>query len=382
MMIKNGQVLKATFTLLIGWLFALIIAEMFLQIIDFPTRPISGWLNCKNKNPGQCNSMGFRGVEINYEPDDFVVVLLGDSEVYTSYFPVEQMPERHLESFLRQYIDNVKVFTIADMGYGQDQQYLALKKYFENHRADLVLLIFTARNDIDNNLYPTSGGNNTIKPSFWLKDGKLMGPTEEWLEPVGTKIKLALLWRFYFGKSIGEHRIEKWKKNILPSPYKPFKQYDGEVDYSWQEQWNKHPQTAYKGIEYERVGESMKLTPRSEMREYGIKLTRKLFSEIKKLTEANSGRFIIFKEERPWEMEDAGKDKAYLLNGNYYIMSIRQYHDNLKELFDGFEHYRIPLNVDDYRVEEEDFHLNHQAVDLLMEELSNIIGGKGYFKRK
>ena len=221
-----------------------------------------------------------------------------------------------------------------------------------------------------------------MKPTFWLENDELHGPTEEWLEPVGTKIKLTLLWKSYFGKSIGEHRIEKWKKDILPSPYKPFKQYDGEVDYSWQEQWNKYPQTAYKGIEYERVGESIKWTPRSEMREYGIKLTRKLFSEIKKLTEANNGRFIIFKEERPWEMEDAGKDKAYLLNGNYYIMSMRQYHNNLKELFDGFEHYRISLNTDDYRVKEGDFHLNQQAVGLLMEELSNIIGRKGYFKGK
>ena len=118
------------------------------------------------------------------------------------------------------------------------------------------------------------------------------------------------------------------------------------------------------------------------MREYGINLTRQLFSAIKKLTEVNNGRFIIFKEERPWEIEDAGKEKAYLLNDNYYIMSMKQYHDNLNDLLDDSEYYRIPLNIDDYRVKEEDFHLNQQAIDILMEELSNILSKKGYFKGK
>ena len=268
------------------------------------------------------------------------------------------------------------------MGYGQDQQFLALKKYFENHRADLVLLMFTARNDIDNNLYPISGGNNTIKPSFWLEDGQLVGPTEEWLEPVGTNIKLALLWKSYFGRSIGEQRIEKWKKDILPPPYKPFKQYDGEVDYSWQEQWNKYPETAYKGIEYERVGESTKWTPRSEMREYGINLTRKLFSEIKNLTELNNGRFIIFKEERPWELQNSGKDKAYVLNGNYYVTSLKQYQNNLRDIFDGFDCYRIEIGIDNYKVKPEDFHLSQQAVDIVFEELSEVLSKQRFLKHK
>ena len=380
--IKNNQKLKAFAALIIGVFIALFISEIILQILDFPPRPVSGWLNCKNKNPGQCNYLGFRGREITYSADDFVVVLLGDSEVYASSFPFEQIPERRLEHFLQNYKDNVKVFTIADMGYGQDQQYLALKKYFEKHRADLVLLMFTARNDIDNNFYPASGRNNTIKPNFWLENGELRGPTEGWLDPVGPRMKLALLWKSYVGKTIGESRIEMWKKDILPPPYQPLRHYQGEVDYSWQEMWNSFPQEDYTGIEYEKIDNPNQLTPRSKMREYGINLTRKLFSEIKKLTEANNGHFIIFKEERPWELQASGKEKAYFFNGKYYKTSIRQYQDNLRELFYGFEHYRIPLNIENYTVKSGDSHLNQQAIDKLFKELSQIISKKKIFQIK
>ncbi len=378
---NNNQTIKSIIALLLGIFFAVVLSELILQILDIPKQPVSGWVNCKYENPGECNSMGFRGRELTYTDDDIVVLLVGDSEVYAASFPFEQIPERRLEHFLEKYESNVKVFTIADMGYGQDQQYLALKKYFENYRADLVLLMFTARNDIDNNLFPTSGANNTIKPTFWLEDGSLRVPTEGWLEPVGTKIKLALLWQSYLGKSIGESRAEKWKKDILPTPYKPLKQYEGEVDYSWLNRKNENPEKAF-GIKYERVRDSIKWTPRSEMREYGINLTRKLFSEIKELIEVNNGQFVIFKEERPWELKDLDKEKAFYLNDNYYIFSNKQYHDNLKDLFYGFAHYRIPLGIDKYIVKEEDLHLSHQAIDILFEKISEKLNKQRYLKRR
>ncbi|GBE16220.1 hypothetical protein BMS3Abin15_00032 [bacterium BMS3Abin15] len=379
--IKNNQKLKAFAALIIGVFIALLISEIILQIFDFPGKPVSGWTNCKSNNPGQCNYLGFRGREITYSPDDFVVILVGDSEVYASSLPFEQIPERRLEHFLQNFKDNVKVFTIADMGYGQDQQYLALKKYFEKHRADLVLLMFTARNDIENNIFPTSGRNNTIKPNFWLENGELRGPTEGWLDPVGPRMKLALLWKSYVGKTIGESRIEMWKKDILPPPYQPLRHSQGEVDYSWQERWGNDPQIA-NGIksERQRVGIGNYPTPRSERRTYGINLTRKLFSKIKGLTEENNGHFIIFKEERPWELQDAGREKVYFLNGKYYKTSIRQYQDDLRYLFHGFEHYRIPLNIENYTVKSGDSHLNQQAIDKLFKELSQIISKKNYFR--
>lgn len=377
---KNNKKYKNVIALMIGIVFAVSISEIILQIFDFPARPVSGWLNCKSKNPEECNDMGFRGREIAYSDDDFVVILLGDSEIYAPKIFFEQMPERRLEKYLKQYRDNVKVFTIADPGYGQDQQYLALKKYFEKHRADLVLLRFTVRNDVEDNIYPTSGFNNTIKPTFWLEDGKLLGPTEGWLEQVRTRSKLGLLWSIHIGRSMGKTRLEKWKNEILPPYYQGLDHYEGEVDYSWQEMWGDSKEE-YKSYEYERVGNSgNELTPRSELRMYGIDLTRRLLSEINELIETNHGRFIIFKEERPWEVQDLDKEKVYFLNDKYYKLSTKQSRETLNDIFRGFEQYTFPLNLDNYTVSEKDEHLSPTAIDKLMKELSIVISQKENFE--
>jgi len=380
---KNNEKLKSIATLIIGIIFALIISEIILQILDFPLRPNSGWLSCEKINPEECNSMGFRGREIAYSDDDFVVILLGDSEVYAPSIPYKQIPERRLEHFLQNYRDNVKVFTIADMGYGHDQQYLALKKYFEKHRADLVLHMFTSRNDVEDNIFPTSGYNNTIKPTFWLEKGELRGPSEGWLEPIGPRMKFPLLWILYAGKAMGESRLEKWKKEIIPPHYQGLTHYEGEIDYTWQEQWNSNPQQGFKSLEHELVGQSgNELTPRSELRTYGINLTRKLLSKIQQLVETHNGHFIIFKEERTWEIQGPDKEQVYFFQGKYYKLSMSQYHENVRDIFNGFEYYRVPMNLDNYTVSSKDYHLNQMAIDRLMKELSFVISKKEYFREK
>ncbi len=364
--VRGGNKIKNIVALTIGVFFAVVISETTLQILDIPPRPVSGWLNCKKTHPGLCNNLGFRGREFVYSPDDFVVIVLGDSEAYTM-LPAEQMPERRLEQYLKQYRENVKVFTIADMGYGQDQQYLALRQYFEKYRADLVLLMFTVRNDMEDNIFPISGSNKTVKPTFWLENNELFGPSEGWLEPVGPRMKLALFASRFLGKSMGESRLEMWQKGILPPFYQGLEHYEGEVDYSWHEMWVRNPQEAFKGLEFEKAGHAgTELAPKSELRRYGISLTRKLFSEMKQLIDDNHAHFIIFKEERPWEVQYVEKEKVYYLKGKYYKLSVSQHRDTLKELFNGFEHYRFPLNMDNYTVSEKDEHLNQAAIEKLM----------------
>jgi hypothetical protein len=362
---KKNDKYKNIIALIIGLFFAIGVSEVVLQILDIPPRPVSGWLYCKTRNTDECNYLGFRGRKIFYSPDDFVVILLGDSEVVTS-FPFEEMPEHRLEHFLRKYNDSVKVFSVAAPGYGQDQQYLALMKYFEKHRADLVLQMFTARNDNFNSLLPVSGANDTVKPTFWLEDGKLRGPTEGWLEPVGPRIKLSLLWQKYLGKSLGEIRKKLWEERLTPYLYQPMAQYHGEVDYSWQDVLTPQPQKVFEA----KIDKEMSLTPRSKLQAYNIALMRSLFSKIKEITEENNGRFVIFKEERPWELETEDKVKVSYLFGEYYKTSLKQYKENLDDLFRGFEHYRIPLNLDNVTMSHEDVHLSQEAVDNLFKELS------------
>ena len=52
------------------------------------------------------------------------------------------------------------------MGYGQDQQYLALRQYFKKYRADLVLLMFTVRNNMENNILIADSGSALQR---WIK---------------------------------------------------------------------------------------------------------------------------------------------------------------------------------------------------------------------
>jgi hypothetical protein len=379
-MSKNNQKLQSVVAMTLGIVFALVISEIILQILDIPPRLVSGWKNCPNKHPGQCNYLGFRGREIHYTPDDFVVLLVGDSEIYAPHLPFDKMPERRLEHFLKKFKKNVKVFTIADMGYGQDQEYLALKEYFKDHRADLVLLKFTYSDDIENNIFPVSGGKDTIKPTFFIKDNKLHSPKEGLLGSIkGYWLKLDLLVKYCLRKQPGKLRLKIWEDDILPPPYKLLSKYQGEVDYSWHEEWKKDPQNAYKGIESEKTGPSNELTPRSERFSYGIKLTRELFSLIKELVETNGGHLILFKEERPYELKYTNEDKVYYLNGRYYKLSMRQYHENLKDIFKDFEHYRIPLYVNNVKTNADNPHLSLEALDEIFRFISLKVSQKKYF---
>ena len=365
---------------MIGLILAAFTSEMILQILNIPPRPVSGWKNCSKKNPGECNSMGFRGREITYSPDDFVVLLVGDSELYAHAIPYEKMSEKRLQHYLKNYISKVKVFTIGDMGYGQDQQYLALREYYKKFRADLVLLQFTERNDVEDNMFPVAGWNNTIKPTFWLENGELKGPTQGLLEPIGSRLKLVLLWQLHIAKIFGgESYLKKWAKEKLPPPYQPQRYYRGKVDYSWQEEWLADPKIERRNLIYEREGPSNMYIPRSKRREYGYELTRRLLFKIKKLVETHNGQFIIYKEERPWELQDMKMEKAFFYKGKYYRVSMKQYDENMKELFEGFEHYKIPLNMEDVTVAGRDEHLSSEAIDKLMRNLAVIVSKKSYF---
>jgi hypothetical protein len=372
-----NQTIKNIAVGLLSVLFTLLIIEMTLRLIDRPMNFMSGWNPCKEYS--ECNYLGFRGKQIAYSPDDFVVLLVGDSQVVALSLPFEQRPEIILENHLKKYRKNVKVFTIGTAGYGQDQQLLILEKYFERHRADLVLLFHSTITDIYNNIYPVSGKDSAVKPTFWLEDGNIRGPTEGWLEPVGSRFKLKLLWQMHVGKTPGEQRSDQWEESILPVSYKALSEYQGEVDYSWQEQWDSGNRLGLENINSERNGFAGWLTPRSNRMQYGIDLMQKLLSKMKELTEANNSQFIVFKEENQETLDYVKDKRTHFLNGKYYILTLKQYQDNLKDLFRNYEFYNIPLKMDNYTMSEDNRHLNLEANNKLMEELSLIISNKKYF---
>lgn len=173
--------------LLVSLVASLVLAELALRLVQLPGRIKSGWswndsprrflANYRADHP---NELGFRGQPIRYDEKDYVVLLLGDSQVESATSPPERMPEQLLQKELALRLKRpVKVFSLAASGFGQDQQLIALEKYYREHRADLVLVWATPDNDFWENTFPDRSTTSTaghLKPTFKLVGEELRGP--------------------------------------------------------------------------------------------------------------------------------------------------------------------------------------------------------------
>ncbi len=177
---RKASLFKFT-AILISIFFTLVIGILLVQIFYNPTPVYAGWNSLSGLggvSPNEVNQLHFRGQKIEYEDDDFVIVMLGDSQVEAQACAYGWMPERRLQHFLNvEHGKNVKVFTLGASGYGQDQQLLALRGYLKDYRADLVILWQSPVNDVWNNMFPTNWpANGVLKPTYWLENGELQGP--------------------------------------------------------------------------------------------------------------------------------------------------------------------------------------------------------------
>src|SRR5262249_50790200 len=68
-----------------------VFATVVLQVAYKPPQVVAGWRSFAV--PAERNEFGFRGRPIKYAPEDFVVVLLGDSQVEGMALKMDQMPE-------------------------------------------------------------------------------------------------------------------------------------------------------------------------------------------------------------------------------------------------------------------------------------------------
>ena len=216
-----------------GVALSVFLAAVVLQLIYKPPSILCGWRS--SAPAAEKNELGFRGRPIKYSDDDYVIVLLGDSQVESTALPMESMPERRLESDLNTLGKKVRVVSIGAGGYGQDQELLALQEYLSNYRADMVVLWQTPTNDIWNNLFKTHMANRNPKPTFWLEGGSLRGPSESLGQPLANSpIMVVSLWQRVFSLP---HRDRDWERQ-LPEPYSPLDHYDGPVNREWQERWD------------------------------------------------------------------------------------------------------------------------------------------------
>jgi hypothetical protein len=210
---------------------ALAIVEVGLHIANYPPTPEIGWRwdqspyrSTTNAQDQNTNQLGLRGRKIAYDQDDFVVILLGDSQVEAGTSPSDKLPEMILENALaiQLHSKHVKVFSIASAGWGQDQQLIWLRKYFKTYRADLVLAWPTPVNDywentfIDRSITQEAG---KLKPTFRITADKL-----DPVLPFRFEWKLQNLFGLAVGRSGGNKKftLEKYYTDrwlaTLPSP--------------------------------------------------------------------------------------------------------------------------------------------------------------------
>src|SRR5688572_9347029 len=100
---------------------SLLFAEGCLQLIGHPVPIVSGWLgNVSNISNLETNQLGFRGRKYNYTDDDYVILLVGDSQVAAKACSFDWLPESRLEYHLIQAKQNrnIRVLSLGAEGYG------------------------------------------------------------------------------------------------------------------------------------------------------------------------------------------------------------------------------------------------------------------------
>src|SRR6266850_16121 len=156
------------------------------------------------------NSQGFRGPERaqNTKP---AFIFLGDSLVWG--FDAEAS-ERFTEK-LQAKRPQCNIYNFGVCGYGTDQEYVLLKKYFDQYRPSAVFLMICGDNDNEDNSWNFRGGY--YKPWFTLKAGalKLNGLPV----PKSEKVFLAehkTICRSYLARLM----VRAWCKLTRPAPKK------------------------------------------------------------------------------------------------------------------------------------------------------------------
>jgi hypothetical protein len=354
-------------------LFSVLVGTVTLQVLFEPTPIKSGWRSSlsllRQVHKLDKNQLGFRGQPINYSDDDFVILLLGDSQAEAIYCcAYGWMPERRLEHYIKsEHSKKVRVFTLAASGYGQDQQLLVLKEYFRRYRADLVVLWQTPSNDVCNNMFPTSmPANGTPKPTFVLKNGELNGPSEQMGQELQTPaLKLMTLWHRVFSPPA---RDDEWEK-YLPEPYLPMVAYDGGVNQTWQQAFDNGTMGG-ENLNTEKANKAIYLTPRIRRMVYGLELTRRLLQEIQQQVSAQNGKFVIFRVEDDLAKKKDWNEEVYVLNGKYYKASKAQREENILYMNHSFDQYVVPVTVEDGKMGSADAHLNEHATDQVMKDLA------------
>ena len=336
---------------------ALIVVEAALRVFNIPEPLISGWRTPAEFPP--INQLGWRGQKTAYKQDDFVVVLVGDSNVECRICPAEETTDVILQRALRGVHPKARDVALGSAGFGTDQEYLALQEYFSRHRADLVLHWLTINNDIWNNTFRThgvTGKRARPKPTFWLEGGQLRGPTEDIetrIDPAYTSRIVGLLDRVWHNPETA------WATRLPPAGPGGTEPPQG-TDATHRDS---------ELLETQQAHWSVWMRPRTARVSYGIDLTRALLDRMRDLATRNKAHFALFHVDQlgPGAARDpvrAGNPRetrgtvAVGHRGHWYLADVAQLQATVADVARGFIFLSVPITLEHSRVSARDGHLN------------------------
>ncbi|HNP30075.1 MAG TPA: hypothetical protein PKK23_13590 [Nitrospirales bacterium] len=387
---------------------AIFIMEALLRGIGIPAKLNSGWgwENSAGRKLSQydaltTNQFGYRGQSIDYHTDDYVVLLVGDSQVEAYAGRPEHMPEQFLqESLISQLHKPVRVFSLASSGWGQDQQLLAIQEYFRRYRADLVLLWATPGNDFWENAFPDRSATQEaghLKPTFKVIDRELSGPyliPGSYLHNSAIAQLIEAVMANIHNETLEQRILRHWLKE-MPSPHRSLMPENEEfcrgLTVINQVEFFDTIFELNNGIGYTlRSGEdflhsrshfSAFMVDPSRRDEYLVEITERLLWHIKEEVGRNHSKFLAFYPVRD-DFDKGGKQMVGCVSdsqGNSFRVSL-DYKSRLYDVIssDDLVVFNLP-GGNDIVVSTSDRHLNDFGNEIAMKKLSSILMERSLF---
>jgi len=176
-------------TILIGILFALVIAEIALRVVGYSDpyfyrtdpelgwalNPNShGWYTGEGRSYFQVNAAGRHDEDVptSKPPGTFRIAVLGDSFTEAKQVPVEQnfcsLIQSNLKNCDALHASRVEVLNFGVAGYGTIQELLMMRQRVWQYSPDMVMLVFFVENDVFDNSAPL--GANIERPFLVRKN--------------------------------------------------------------------------------------------------------------------------------------------------------------------------------------------------------------------
>jgi hypothetical protein len=384
----------------------LALVEGGLHLMNYPPAPEIGWRwdqspyrATVNEHDQNTNQLGLRGRKIEYGKDDFVVLLVGDSQVEAGSQTADKLPEILLEAALKAQLHSkhIKVFSVASAGWGQDQELIWLRQYFKSYRADLVLAWPTPVNDywentfIDRSVTREAG---KLKPTFRINAGKL-----DPVVPFRFEWKLRNLIGLAVARGSGnqmftleQYHTDRWLAT-LPSPISAatskaqcpaLEVLEKYLIESFVAGGRSYTLVTDEDVENGRSHFSPFLKNMSERDRYSVAITHRLLQEIADLSRAKGAQFRIFHPYRS-DLDGAFREikcvktqatnQYFEFDGSDWLRYLKQ--SSLKSQL-------ITLDIADpypMNVTRGDWHLSHEGNRHVMNVLANTLVTTGLTQR-